>query len=57
MVILVLVRTHMRTRNSSRTHDSDAVPLNSVCHPTDGIHLLPTSTQPGTQADGEGTAV
>lgn len=52
-----LVRTHMRTRNSSRTHDSDAVPLNSVCHPTDGIHLLPTSTQPGTQADGEGTAV
>lgn len=52
-----LVRTHMRTRNSSRTHDSNAVTPKLVCPPTEGIQNTPTSTQPGTQADGEGTAV
>lgn len=48
-----LVRTRMRTRNSSRTHDSDAVTPKLVCPPTEGIQNTPTSTQPGTQADRE----
>ena len=52
-----LVRTHMRTRNSSRTHDSNAVTPKLVCPPTESIQNTPTSTQPGTQADGEGIAV
>lgn len=43
----------VRTLNSSRTHDSNAAAPKLVCPPTEGIQNTPTSTQSGTQADGE----